>query len=166
MTSPVDDGSPRPDGTESADAPGWSTMLQALTDLGRHGQRVGSLLAARTGSDDGEQLARLISALPPASLGVDFDPANLVINGYSIDNALKHLAGHVISLRARDGVRDLAGGRGVEVQLGRGSVDIPQVLGVLEENHYSGFITVDRTTDDDPILECAQAIEFLHNMFQ
>jgi sugar phosphate isomerase/epimerase len=30
-------------------APEWPVLLQALTDLGRHGQRVGSCLAARTG---------------------------------------------------------------------------------------------------------------------
>ena len=136
-----------------------------LTDIGNHAQKTGAWLAAQTGSEDGETMKSLIDALPPMSLGVDFDPGDLMINGFSSSDAMRHLSAHVMSFRARDAVRDLAQGRGLEVQLGRGSIEWASLLAALEEHHYQGYITVDRQTDGDPIQECGHAIEYLTNMF-
>jgi sugar phosphate isomerase/epimerase len=61
--------------------PQWNLLMQVLADLGRHGQHIGAFLAAQTGSVDGADLARLIMALPTGSMGVDFDPGQLIVNG-------------------------------------------------------------------------------------
>src|SRR5688572_16650535 len=42
------------------DATATGTMVQALADIGRYGQRVGAFLAAETGTESGADLARLI----------------------------------------------------------------------------------------------------------
>ena len=144
----------------------WQTMVQALTDIGNHAQKAGAWLAAQTGREDGKTLKGLIDSLPPMSLGVDFDPGDLMINGFSASDSMKQLGSHVMSFRARDAVRDLAQGRGLEVQLGRGSIDWAELLGILEEHNYGGYITVDRQTDADPTGECGQALEYLTNLFQ
>ena len=78
---------------------------------------------------------------------------------------MKTLGQHVMSFRARDAVQDLSLGRGVEVQLGRGSVDWPSLLGTLEENNYSGFLTIERDSEENSIEQCGQAIEYLTNLF-
>ena len=70
-----------------------------------------------------------------------------------------------MNFRARDGVRDLSLGRGLEVQLGRGSVDLPGLLGLLEENRYQGYITIERDSESEPVVQCAQSIEYLDNLF-
>ncbi len=145
-------------------APEWAVLLQALTDLGRHGQRVGAWLAARTGADDGERLANLIAALPSGMLGVDFDPGSLVINGYLPEAAMRRLADHVVSFRAFDAVRD-SSGRGTHVQLGRGSVDFPLLLSLLEEKHYQGFVIVERQAEREAVQNCQQTIEYLKRLF-
>ena len=150
---------------ETMEDPRWHTMLEALSDIGRHAQRVGAFLAARTGSESGPELGKLLDALPPGAMGVDFDPGNLIINGFSADEAMKSLGKHVLHFRARDGVQDLAQGRGLEVQLGRGSVDLASLLAGLEEHHYNGYMTIERATDDEPVLQCSQAVEFLRNLF-
>ncbi len=142
----------------------WVTMVQALTDLGNHAQKAGAWLVAQTGSEDGETLRGLIDALPPMALGVDFDPGELLINGYSVNDSMKFLGPHVMSFRARDAVRDQ--GRGLAVQLGRGSIEWAPLLGMLEEHEYQGYVTVDRQTDGDPVEECGQSLEFLTNMFE
>lgn len=144
--------------------PAWDSLLQSLTDLGRHGQRVGAFLAAKTGSEDADDLLRLIDALPAGSLGVDLDPGNLIINGFSATDAASKLGAHVMHVHARDGVRDLAQGRGLEVQLGRGSADFPAILGALEEHEYRGYLTVEREHATDPVLEVGQAIQYLKNV--
>ena len=151
---------------ENGEGENWTTMVQALTDLGSHSQKAGAWLAARTGSESGETLKGLIDSLPLNSLMIDFDPGDFVINGFSPSEAIKVLGSHVMNFRARDAVTDLAQGRGLEVQLGRGSVDWPSLLGALEENNYAGFITIERESEEDSIAQCATAMEFLTNMFE
>ena len=141
------------------------TMVQALTDLGRHSQKAGAWLAARTGTEDGQLLKGLIDSLPPMAIGVAFDAGQMMLNGFSANDSMKVLAEHVMNFRARDAVNDLAAGSTVEVQLGRGSIDLPNLLGVLEEKHYNGYITIERDAETDAVLQCAQSLEYLNNLF-
>jgi len=149
---------------ENDESPTWQTLLEVLSDLGRHGQRVGSFLAAETGTDDGVDLARLIDALPTGSLAVTFDPGNLIINGFSAHEAIQALGQHVVHVHARDAVRDLAQGRGLETPVGRGSVDFPGLIGALEEFNYRGCFVVEREHAADPVTEIGQAMQYLRNL--
>lgn len=142
----------------------WQTMLDALSDLGRHGQRVGALLAAETGSEAGADLARLLAALPTGALAVALNPGNLIVNGFSPAEAIAAIGSHIAYVRAKDGVRDLAQGRGVEVPLGRGVADFPALLGAMEEYDYRGYWTVERERADEPVSEIGQAISFLRSL--
>jgi len=151
--------------SEDQDDQHRQTLLQALTDIGLHSQRAGAWLAAQTTSESSETLKGLIDAMPPMTLGVDFDPGEFIMNGHSADQALKVLGSHVLNFRARDAVRDLSLGRGLEVQLGRGSVDMAGLLAVLEENRYQGYITIQRDSESDCAIQCAQSIEYLDNLF-
>ncbi|MDP6466736.1 MAG: sugar phosphate isomerase/epimerase family protein [Pirellulaceae bacterium] len=149
---------------ETEDSPAWRTLIEVLTDLGTHGQRVGACLAAETGSEDSADLARLIDALPPGSLLINFDPGNLIINGFSAHDGITALGRHVAHVHARDAVRDLAQGRGLETLLGRGSVDFPELIGVLEEHNYRGYFTIERQHATDPVTEIGQAVQYLRNL--
>lgn len=150
-----------PEGTDSAE---WRTMIQALADLGRYGQHVGATLAADTGTESGEELKRLIDALPIGALAVNFNPGNLIVNGHSASAAMRALASHVLHVHARDGVRDLSQGRGVEVALGRGSADFPELLSLLEEQQYRGYFTIERSNASDPVFEIGEAVKYLKNI--
>ena len=147
-----------------ADTAARSTLVQALADLGRHGQRVGAMLAAETGTESGADLAALIASLPPGSIGVDFNPAGLILNGHSPRDAIGPLAPHVLHLHATDATRDLALGRGVEVPLGQGNAELPDILAALEEQQYRGYITVARHDSHSPRADIQQAIQFLRNL--
>ena len=100
------------------------------------------------------------------AIGIDFDPAAMTINGFDVTQGMKLLGSSVIHFRARDAVHDLSLGRGLEVQLGRGSVDLPALLAILEEHNYNGFFTVDRDSDAEPVLHCTQAVEYLSRLFE
>ena len=89
------------------------------------------------------------------------DSGNLIVNDCYSEQAIKVCASRTLVVTARDAVRDLARGRGLEVQLGRGSVDFPQILGTLEEQHYSGWFMVDRLTAEEPISDLENAIRYL-----
>ena len=141
------------------------TLIQALTDLGRYSQKAGAWLAARTGSEEGQLLKDLIDSLPPLAIGVDFDAGQMMMNGFSANDSMRILAEHVMNFRARDAVNDLAAGRTLEVQLGRGSIDLPSLLGILEEKHFNGYITIERDAESDAVMQCAQSLEYLNNLF-
>jgi sugar phosphate isomerase/epimerase len=146
------------------DVAATSLLVQALTDLGSHGHKVGAVLAAETGTESGEQLAGLIARLPPGSIGVDFNPASLILHGYSPRDAIGPLAPYVMHIHATDATRDLALGRGVEVPLGQGNAEFPELLGVLEEQQYRGYITVSRHNSTAPLEDVRQALTFLRNL--
>ena len=149
---------------EEAGGADWNLLIDVLGQLGRHAEKAGAFLAAETGSESGPQLARLIAALPEGALRVNFDPGNLAVNNFSVTEAVEVLGPQIIHVHAKDGVRDFAQGRGVEVPLGRGSVDFPNLLGSLAERGYQGYYTVERENAADPINEVAYAVQYLKNM--
>lgn len=142
----------------------WDLLVQVLTDLGRFGQRVGAMLAVETGAEDATTLRQLLDALPAGSIGINLDPGNLIVNGFSASDAAKQLGEHVMHVHAKDGVRDLAQGRGLETQLGRGAVDFAEILAILEEHEYRGYFTIERQRASDPVLEVGQAVQYLRNL--
>lgn len=144
--------------------PQWELLVQALSDLSAYGHHVGALLAAQTGSESGPDLARLLAALPPHGIGVDLDPGNLILNGFSPLEAVQALGSNILHVHARDGVHDLARRRGIEVPLGRGSADFPALLGQLEESDYRGYFTIARENSDDPEFEIGQAVKYLKSL--
>ena len=143
---------------------GWQTLTEVLRDLGEYSQKAGAWLVAKTGSESADDLQRLFEALPEGSLGIDLDPGNLVVNGYSPEAVIRNLGQHIMHVHARDGVRDKAQGRGMEVPLGRGSADFPQLLGLLEEREYRGWFTLLRERSDNPVNELAAGVQFLKNL--
>ena len=144
--------------------PGWDRMREALIDIGRHADRCGARLAARTGSEPIERLHKLIQSLPDGTLGVDLDPAGLILNAHPVGEALLPILPNVLHVRGRDAVRDLAVGRGVEVSLGRGVADFPWMIGTLQQYGYCGYITIERREGSDPAHEMGDALAFLRTL--
>ncbi len=144
--------------------PSQTMLREALLDIGKHGQHCGAFLAASTGNDDPKVLTRFIESLPTGFLFVDFDPGNLIVNGFSASDALSRLVAYTIHVHARDGVRDLARGRGLEVPLGQGSVDWCEILAMLEQHRYTGYLTVERNESPNPRSELGDAIAYLREI--
>ena len=149
---------------DEPEGPAWNMLVDTLTDLSAYGQHTGALLAAQTGTESGAHLARLISALPEGGIGVDLDPGKLIIGGFSPLEAVETLGPHILHVHARDAVRDLARGRGLEVPLGRGTADFAALLGALEDHQYRGFFTIAREESENPEFEIGEAVKYLRNL--
>ena len=139
-------------------------LKEVLLDLGRHGDTCGVTFAAQTGNVDGPVLRRFLDELPEGTVGIDFDPGALIINGFSAEESYHALAPYIVHVRGKDGARDLARGRGVEVPLGRGTVDFRLLVASLEEARYKGFITVEREHPENPVQEVSDGLEYLRNI--
>lgn len=142
--------------------PAYHQLQASLTDLARYGQHVGAMLACETGSEPVERLTALLESLPEKAIGITFNPGNLIVNDFYDESAIQTCASRTLHVIARDGVRDLARGRGLEVPLGRGSAEFPQILGVLEEQPYGGWFTLDPSNSRDPVEEINNAVSFLN----
>lgn len=142
----------------------FNMLVQCLTDLARFGQHVGAMLAAETGSEPGENLAGLIEGLRETALGITFNPGNLIVNNFSVEDALPKCTPLTLLVHAKDAVRDLARGRGVEVQLGRGMSEFPQIIASLEEHRYRGWYIIERDYSEDIVQTLDYSIQFLKNL--
>ena len=140
----------------------WQQLRSSMEDLGRYGSHVGAFLAAETGTESGEDLAKVLQSLENAYVAVAFNPGNLIVNQFDVRDslaALGELTGIVI---AQDGVIDISRGRGVDVPLGYGTADLPQILGMLEDHQFSGWFTVGRPECGEE--EVANAVSYLKNL--
>ncbi|NDC62849.1 MAG: sugar phosphate isomerase/epimerase [Planctomycetia bacterium] len=144
--------------------PRWRLLLDVLADLGAWGQRVGATLCAEAGRAAPADLLRLIGALPEGSLACDLVTAALVVHGHDPVEAVAALGPHVAHVHATDAVAGAFAGRGRATILGTGQVDLPGVLGALEERGYRGWIGLEPVDDHAAATELADAIDALRAM--
>ena len=84
-----------------------------------------------------------------------------MIHGFSPSAAIAELAPQVLHVHVRDAMRDLARGRGLEVPVGSGAVDLAEILGILDERGYRGDFTLQRDAADDPVGALGAAVSYL-----
>ncbi len=149
---------------QSREGRSWELLVTTLQDIALYGQRVGAALAARTGPDDGPTLAALLDALPAGTVGADLDPGGLTIHGFSPREAALALGRRILHVHARDATGASTRGGGAEVPVGGGSVDFAELLGILEEHDYRGFLTIERNTHRDPLPDVQRAIGYLRSL--
>jgi sugar phosphate isomerase/epimerase len=149
---------------EKPEDPSFQRLAESLTSIGAYGERIGARFAAQTAEASPQDLASLIAALPEHSIGIDLHPNGLIVAGHSPIEALELLGPHVVHIHACDAVRDSAGRRTTEVELGRGSADFPELLGHLTEFNYRGWATIERRDSSDPVPEIENAVAFLRNL--
>jgi sugar phosphate isomerase/epimerase len=142
------------------ESPEHAMLIDALTTLAAQGGRLGVLLVLQCPDAEPAELGRLTAVLPEGLAGVDLNPAEAIRHGRSPREFVAALGRHIAHVFANDAVREQAGGA-VEVELGRGSADIPELLGSLEEFDYRGWVTVQLRSSARTAEDAADAIEFL-----
>jgi sugar phosphate isomerase/epimerase len=151
---------PRPADAEAGD-PRWRLLLDALADIGAWGERAGATLCAEAGRAAPADLVRVIEALPAGSIGCDLVTGALLVHGHDPAVAVETLGRHVLYVHATDAVAGSYAGRGRPAPLGAGEVDLPAVLGALEERGYHGWVGVEPADESAAAAELADAVRFL-----
>lgn len=144
----------------------WNLLVHALQDLARHGLKSGAVLAATTQGVSPQGLRRLIDHVPAGGLMVDFDPAAMVCDRIDPAAMMEHVGNWIACFQARDAVWDVSRRGGVEVQLGRGVVDLPDLLARLEEKQYGGYLLLRRDDSEDAVFELGQGVEYLRALWR
>lgn len=145
--------------------PQYAALAEVISDLGRHGARVGAVLAAETGTEPGAHLAGLLAADENAFVAAALNPGKLIVNRLSVEDALRELGDRIRIVIANDGVLDLAAGRGLQVPLGAGTADYPAILARLENHAFNGdFVVGDEQAGPGSQRAAGEALQYLSNL--
>lgn len=144
--------------------PRAATMRESLMALGRFGDRVGVTLALETGLESGEALKAFLDTLDTGGLGVNYDPANMLVNGFDPVANLAPLKDRIVHTHARDARRLAVAGTATEVAVGHGDVDWMAYLGTLSALEYRGWVVIERESGTDGSAEIAAAVTLLRRL--
>lgn len=146
-----------------ADSRDAQRLDDVLNDLAKFGNHVGVTLALTPIGEPPGSLIGILDRVRQGPVAVDFDPAGCVRSGRDPIDDLREYATWAGHLQVRDALhgRD---GAGKETAVGRGEVDWPTLLALVQEIGYRGWMTVRRTEGDDPVGDVARAVEFIRRV--
>lgn len=149
---------------EDAADPRSALMMESLSALGQFGDRVGATLALETGLESGEALKAFLNRFDTGGLGVNYDPANMLMNGFDPVENLAPLKGRIVHTHAKDARRRGASRSAAEVPVGHGDVDWMAYLGTLAATEYRGWVVIEREGGTDRLRDVAAAVTFLRRL--
>jgi sugar phosphate isomerase/epimerase len=124
------------------------------------------VLALETGTESGEVLAKFLDRFDTGGLGVNLDPANLLTHGFPPFEAVRALNRRIVHVHAKDARRGGASRAAREVPVGAGDIDWLELLGLLEEIEYRGWLTIERESGDRRAADVAAGVAFLRRLVQ
>ncbi len=126
--------------------PEYLGTVKALTELADHCASRGVYFCFETGQETPVVLRRCMEDIGRENLGINLDPANLLMYGNAnpID-ALDLLGPYVRDVHAKDGDYPTNGRElGHEKVLGEGRVNFPAFIAKLKSFGYAGSLTIER----------------------
>ncbi len=126
--------------------PEYSGVVAAIREVAAYCQANGLNFCFETGQETPIVLLRTIQEVGLPNLGVNLDPANLLMYGKANPfDALDVLGHYVRGVHAKDGEYPTDGRRlGEEKPLGQGRVNFPALVARLKALGYDGALTIER----------------------
>lgn len=131
---------------ENPTDPIYPGLVAALQEIALYCKNNHQSFWFETGQETPVTLLRVIQDIGTDNLGVNLDPANLLMygKGNPVD-ALDVIGSYVRGVHAKDGEYPTDGRKlGVEKPLGEGRVNFPQLLAKLHSLGYQGALTIER----------------------
>lgn len=166
--------------------PRYAVMQRACAELAAFADSMGAHFAIETGPEPSAVLKCFLDSLGSKGVGVNLDPANLVmVAGDDPVMAVHNLKDYIVHTHAKDGIMVRRGNpeyiygvvhpvpqefQGVEyfreVPLGQGGVHFETYLSALEEVGYRGFLTIERECGEDPVGDIGMAVAHLRRVMK
>lgn len=168
--------------SEDKNSESYKNQLAACREVGAYAAKLGVTFAIETGPEKATTLASFIDDCGCKGIGVNLDPANLVmVTDDDPVKAVYTLGKYIVHTHAKDGVlltktdpkriytffaeggiEDLRmSDYFLEVPLGQGKVDFDNYLKALNEIGFKGFLTIERECGANPYDDIKLAVEFL-----
>lgn len=134
---------------ENMDDPLYPQLIEDLRDIALHCKKNNQYFCFETGQETPVTLLRTIQDIGTDNLGVNLDPANLVMygKGNAVDS-LKVFGQYLKGVHIKDGKYPTDGKElGIEVPVGQGDVQMPLLLEELAKLNYSDPYTIEIELD-------------------
>ena len=149
---------------ENPKDPLYEGTIKALSEVARHCAKRGIYFCFETGQETPTTLRRAMNDIGTDNLGINLDPANLLMYGKAnpID-ALDILGPYVRGVHAKDGEYPTDPNKlGDEKPLGQGRVNFPVLIPKLKSFGFSGPLTIEREISGErQIIDIKRAMEIL-----
>jgi sugar phosphate isomerase/epimerase len=125
------------------DYTGVRDLMQRVCD---YCAKNGQTFALETGQEPADNLLQFLRDVGRDNLGINFDPANLILYGFGGPlEALDLVKDHLLTVHCKDGSFPAAKGEwGKETPLGAGDVGMDRFVAKLKEIGYTGPLTIER----------------------
>jgi sugar phosphate isomerase/epimerase len=146
-------------------APDFSKMVQRLGEVADVFGAAGIVVGLETGQETAPDLVQLLQALKRPNVGVNFDPANMLLydKGDPIE-ALRTLGPWIRQAHIKDANRTQKPGTwGEEVSVGTGQVDWRAFLSTLDQIGFSGNLIIEREAGNQRVADIRRAKEFVES---
>jgi L-ribulose-5-phosphate 3-epimerase len=135
--------------------PNFAKMLLRLGEVADAFAARQITLGLETGQETAPVLAGLLHRLQRPNVGVNFDPANMLLydKGDPIE-AVRVLGPWLRQVHIKDALRTkVAGTWGKEVPAGTGEVDWPRFFATLKKLHFTGNFVIEREAGDQRVAD-------------
>jgi len=126
--------------------PNYVATVEALKEIADYCGQRNLEFWFETGQETPVVLLRTIERMGHDNVGINLDPANLVLYGMANPvDSLDVFGSWVREVHAKDGLYPTGGEKlGQETPLGEGKVDFPRLVGRLKELGFEGVLTIER----------------------
>ena len=152
---------------ENPNDPDYAGVVQATVFIAQYCKNNGQYFLFETGQETPVTLKRLIEDTGMDNLGINLDPANLLLYGKANPvDALDIFGEYVRGVHAKDGEYPTNGRElGVEKPLGEGRVNFELLIPKLKKLGYKGALTIEREiSGEQQIRDILKGKEFLERI--
>ncbi len=146
--------------------PDFAKLLDRLGRIADRFAARGITIGFETGQETADTLATFLRKLNRPNVGINFDPANMILydKGDPIA-ALRTLGPWLRQCHLKDAVRTKVPGTwGEEVVLGTGEVDWRAFFGVLQELNFTGDLCIEREAGSQRVADIRAARDYLERL--
>jgi len=142
------------------------TILDRLRAVAELFASEGVALGLETGQETAETLCDALAALDHPNVGVNFDPANMILYGMGEPvAALRRLAPYVRQIHIKDATPAATPGTwGTEVVAGTGAVDWPAFFDALREARIDCDLMIEREAGESRVEDIRTAAELVRSL--
>ncbi len=146
--------------------PDFQKLADRVRQFAQRFDAHGITLLMETGQESADSLLAFLHAVEQPNLGVNFDPANMILYGMGDPiAALRTLLPHVKQVHIKDALAaDAPGSWGKEVPVGQGQVDWPAFVNVLRDGRYAGDLVIEREAGPQRAADIKAAAELIQEV--
>jgi len=147
--------------TEDADA--RNQLVDILNDVAQLGNHIGVVPTLSVSAAHSSEIANLFAEVTTGQVGFNFDPADVISGGNAVTETARTLYDSILHVTARDIIDD-GSTHGKETVIGQGDVDWLEIVALLNEIGFQGWVTVDRLESENRVRDILLGIDRLKNL--